>query len=202
MEPLRNPRHEKFAQCLFQGMSANRAYAEAGYSPHDGNCIRLRGNERIKERLAYLQGEASKSAKVTIESINRELDEAIAVAKGKHQAQAMVSASSMKAKLAGLLIERTEVGTPGSFDNLCSIPSIADKVLEELTEKFKPIDERDRQALIAMYQRHVEEARELIDSISARPITAERVDTRKLSTPWQQLETRSAPARLRGNGAG
>ena len=50
MEPLRNPRHEKFAQCLFQGMSANRAYAEAGYSPHDGNCIRLRGNERIKAR--------------------------------------------------------------------------------------------------------------------------------------------------------
>ena len=81
--------------------------------------------------------------------------------------------ASMKAKLAGLLIERTEVGAPGSFDNLCSIPSIADQVLEVLIEKFKPIDERIREALIAMYTRHIEEAQELIDAINARPITAE-----------------------------
>ena len=202
MEPLRNPRHERFAQCLFQGMSANRAYVEAGYSAHDGNCIRLRGNERIKERLAYLQGEAAKSAKVTIESINRELDEAIAVAKGKHQAQAMVSASSMKAKLAGLLIERTEVGAPGAFDGLTSTAAIADEVLNLLIEQFRPLDQNDRETLIAMYQRHIAEVQEFIDSINARPLVAERTDPRHLDRPWQQLTPRSAPARYKGNGAG
>ena len=198
---LANPRHERFVQALFEGETADAAYAKAGYKPNDGNCIRLKGNERVKARLAFLQAQAAKSAKITIESICEELSEATAVAKSKGQAQAMVSASALRAKLAGLMIERTEVGAPGSFDNLCSIPSIADKVLEELIEKFKPIDERDREALIAMYQRHIEEAQELIDGINARPITAERVDPRRLDRPWHELTPRSAPLRLRTNGA-
>src|SRR5690242_19026610 len=66
MEPLRSPRHAKFVQALFEGKPANRAYVEAGYAPHDGNCIRLRGNERIKARLAELQAAAAKSARITI----------------------------------------------------------------------------------------------------------------------------------------
>lgn len=169
MGPLRNQRHERFCLALAEGRSISESFTLAGYSRNTGNACRLNANESVRARVLELQTQTAANSKVTIESINRELDEAIAVAKGKHQAQAMVSASSMKAKLAGLLIERTEVGPPGSFDNLCSIPSIADKVLEQLIERFVPVDQGDRDALIAMYQRRIEEAQELIDAINARP---------------------------------
>ena len=205
MEPLRNPRHEKFAQCLFQGMSANRAYAEAGYSPHDGNCIRLRGNERIRERLAYLQSEAAKSAKITIESICEELSEATAVAKSKGQAQAMVSASALRAKLAGLLTEKIEIGAPGDFDNLTSTASIVDRVFERLIEQFKPVDEDDRQGFIALIERQLAEQQAYIDVINSRPLIASRVDARRLDVPWTEHEPSAPKSALRigykGNGS-
>jgi hypothetical protein len=204
MGPLRNPRHEKFVQALFQGMSANRAYAEAGYAPHDGNAIRLRGNERVCARLAELQGEAARSAKITIESICAELDEAVAVARSKSQAQAMVSASALKAKLAGLMTEKIEVGAPGAFDGLTSTAQIVDKELELLIGQFCPIDERDRQGLIKLHERHLKEAAEYIAVIKARPIVAERVDARHLDIPWQEREpyTPKSPLRIgyRSNG--
>ena len=52
--PLENPRHERFAQALFEGEPANAAYAKAGCRPHDGNCIRLSGNEGANARLVEL----------------------------------------------------------------------------------------------------------------------------------------------------
>jgi hypothetical protein len=48
MGTLTNPRHERFVQALFEGETADAAYAKAGYKPNDGNCIRLKGNERVQ----------------------------------------------------------------------------------------------------------------------------------------------------------
>jgi phage terminase small subunit len=76
MAILTNPRHERFAQALFEGKPANAAYEEAGYKPHDGNCIRLRGNERIKARLAELQAEIAKENVVSVGSLLAELESA------------------------------------------------------------------------------------------------------------------------------
>src|SRR5262245_51758913 len=140
MGPLRNPRHERFAKGLFEGLPASRAFAEAGYAPNDGNAIRLKGNERVKARLAELQGEAAANAKVTVQSICRELEEAIGVARSKGQAQAMVSASALKAKLNGLMTERIEVGAPGEFDGLETKAEIADRFFAILIERFLPVD--------------------------------------------------------------
>lgn len=109
MPPLENQRHERFCQALFEGKPANAAYQEAGYKPHDGNCIRLKGNERIKARVVELQTEAARSSAITVESICAELDAANAVAREKGQANAMVSASALRAKLAGLLKDRVEI---------------------------------------------------------------------------------------------
>ena len=55
MPPLANSRHEKFAQELAEGHSATEAYERAGYKPNYGNCIRLKGNERIVARVRELQ---------------------------------------------------------------------------------------------------------------------------------------------------
>jgi hypothetical protein len=158
----------------------------------------------VQSRLAELQSEAAANAEVTLQSILKELDQAIAVAKSKSQAQAMVSASGLKAKLSGLLTERIEIGKPGAFDGCTSMAAIADEVLERLIEQFRPIDERDRQGLIEMYQRHLKEAEEYVAAINARPIIASRVDPLNLSTPWTEHQPYApqSPARIgyRGNG--
>jgi len=38
-----NLRHERFAQALAQGKTANEAYALAGYKANDGSASRLKG---------------------------------------------------------------------------------------------------------------------------------------------------------------
>lgn len=136
-EPLRKPRHEKFVQGLLEGKPANRAYADAGYAPHDGNCIRLRGNERVKARLAELQAETAANAEVTLQTILADLVDAAAVAKSKGQGQALVSAAMAKAKLLGLDVQRIEVGGPGDFDGLDTTAACIDRALDLMAiEKF------------------------------------------------------------------
>jgi hypothetical protein len=187
-EPLRNPRHEMFVKGLLEGLPASRAFVEAGYAANDGNAIRLKGNERVQARLAELQREAARSAKITVETICAELDEASAVAKERGQAQAMVSASALRAKLAGLMVERVEVGNPGDFDGCETTPQIVDRMLAQLIEEFRPVDAQDRQALIDHMEEQYRETQEFLDAIRARPIVAERVDPRRLAPAWQQLK--------------
>ena len=55
-----------------------------------------------------------------------------------------------------------------------------------LVERFRPVDQRDRDALLALYQRHLDEVAALVASINARPILAERIDARHLDKPWSQ----------------
>ena len=76
MGPLGYPRHERFAQNLFEGMPASTAYQEAGYVPNDGNAIRLKGNERVQARLRELQEAVAKKTEVTVESLLAELEHA------------------------------------------------------------------------------------------------------------------------------
>lgn len=73
MPVLPNARHERFAQELAKGKSADEAYRAAGYKPHDGNAARLRGNERILSRVAEIQQRGAERAEVTVERIVREL---------------------------------------------------------------------------------------------------------------------------------
>jgi phage terminase small subunit len=69
MPILTNPRHEKFAQGLAQGKPATEAYQNAGYAPNDGNCIRLKGYERVRSRVAELQAAGAERAEVTLEGL-------------------------------------------------------------------------------------------------------------------------------------
>ena len=173
MPPLNNARHEAFARALFEGKSADEAFVIAGYKRNRGNASRLKANESVSRRLAELQAQAAKSAKITIGSICEELSEATAVAKSKGQAQAMVSASALRAKLAGLMVERVEVGAPGAFDGLTSTAQIVDGVLERLViERFLPVDAKDREGLIQLYERHLAEVDAYISAIQARRQTA------------------------------
>jgi hypothetical protein len=125
---LANQRHELFAQEIAKGKSATEAYVLAGYQPSRKNASRLRAKEDVVARLAELQAVTARSAEITIESICRELDEANAVARERGQAAAMVSASALRAKLAGLMVEKVEITSSidSDFDNCETHEDIAD----------------------------------------------------------------------------
>ena len=54
MPTLRNPKHEKFAQLVASGMTAQAAFTQAGY-PSPQNAPRLRNNELVAKRIEELQ---------------------------------------------------------------------------------------------------------------------------------------------------
>jgi hypothetical protein len=122
MAILPNPRHEKFAQALAEGKPASSAYEEAGYSPNDGNAVRLKGNEKIKSRVAELQGQGAERAVVTLQSLIAEADEIKAGALAKGHYSAAVSALTVKAKLSGHWVDRGEVRTTKVFKTISPVP--------------------------------------------------------------------------------
>jgi hypothetical protein len=107
----------------------------------------LKGNEKVAARVAELQEAAARKSEITIESICRELDEANAVAKERGQASAMVSASTLRAKLAGLMVEQRKVEVDNSdFSEGVTVEMMADQMLDGLTNaRWLPITDQDRQ---------------------------------------------------------
>jgi len=118
MPPLENPRWEHFAQELAKGKPASEAYVLAGYKANDGNAIRLKGNEKLLARVQELLSRSAARAEVTVVSILNELEEARKQAVEINQPSAAVSAIVAKAKVAGLIVDRKEVGKPGEFEGM------------------------------------------------------------------------------------
>lgn len=54
-EPLKNEKHEKFAQSLAEGKGVAESYVAAGYAPNEGNASRLKGTEKVAARVAALK---------------------------------------------------------------------------------------------------------------------------------------------------
>lgn len=143
--PLSNPRHERFAAIIAYGMKPNepwsqgRAYQLAGYNAKDagksGGSAEAAASRLLKkvqpilDRARELQAQVAKRKKVTIESIVDELEEARTVAKDNEQAAAMVAASAGKAKILGLVIDRTEQGKPGDFSHSHNQQDVAKALL-------------------------------------------------------------------------
>src|SRR5262245_44900012 len=113
MTALDNPRHELFAQEIAKGRSQREAYLAAGYvtksdNTTDAAASRLLSQVKVSNRIHELQSEAAKSTEVTVRSLIAEAERARSLAESKDQASAMVGAITLKARLAGLLIDRTE----------------------------------------------------------------------------------------------
>jgi hypothetical protein len=170
MPILENQRHELFAQELATGKSASEAYALAGFKESRKNASRLRAKEDVKARLAELQAVSARSTAITIESICAELDQANQVAMERGQAAAMVSASTLRAKLGGLMVEKVEIGPAGAFDEAETYSDLADKMLDEIKAMYRPVSDDDRQGLTALLESQGNELGEFLASIRARPI--------------------------------
>ena len=103
MPTLQNPRHERFAQELATGKSADAAYVSAGYRANRSNAARLSANQDIQKRVAEIQSLGAERAAITVETLIAETESARSKAMGeKGGAAAAVAAITTKAKLAGL----------------------------------------------------------------------------------------------------
>jgi phage terminase small subunit len=100
--------------------NASEAYRQTyNAGKMQNHVIKVKASELIRDgaggnvavTIKELQNENRKRHAVTVESLTNELDEARALAKTEGQAAAMVAASNGKAKLHGLLIDKTEVKT-------------------------------------------------------------------------------------------
>jgi hypothetical protein len=130
MPIILNSRREKFAQEYARGKSATEAMKNAGYSD-PRNSTRLKKNDEIRRRIEELQTAVAKNTVISIETICAELDEANQVAKERGQAAAMVSASTLRARLAGLLRDRVEISNTNQFNQCESMTELAEALLRE-----------------------------------------------------------------------
>lgn len=111
MPVLSNPRHERFAQELAKGKTADEAYVAAGYEENRCNASRLKSNDNIMGRVQELLGQSAKRAVITVESVTESLiriakaAESIGDAAGLSVARA---AHVDAAKINGLVIDRSE----------------------------------------------------------------------------------------------
>ena len=108
MAPLRNTKHERFAQELAEGKSMSEAYEAAGYKPNRSHASRLVAKGNIKGRVTELQDAAAAETQVTVESLINEAADIQRRATKAGQYSAAIAALIAKAKLAGRWVERAE----------------------------------------------------------------------------------------------
>jgi phage terminase small subunit len=119
MGELSNSRHEKFAQELAAGNSADASYEAAGYRKHRGNAARLSANEHVKNRVKEIQAVGAERAAVTVQSLIDEAEDArIKAMESPNGAAAAVSAITAKAKLAGLWREKVDQHSTGTVSTV------------------------------------------------------------------------------------
>jgi hypothetical protein len=109
---LSNPKHERFAQELAKGRTADAAYVEAGYKENRGNASTLKANQSIEARVLEIQNRAAIRTEITVADITARL---LAIAsKGEGATDApllsVARASLMDAaKLNGLVVDKSAV---------------------------------------------------------------------------------------------
>jgi hypothetical protein len=171
MAPLKNHRHELFCLALAEGKSAYAAYIAAGFVANDSNSIRLKQNPRVQARLAEIQAEAAKSTAITVASICRELDEANAIARQTGSAGAMVSASTLRAKLAGLLTEKikAEVTIENPYETAPNVDAACLMAAKDFADDTV-LNPQELATLAGMMREAADKMRSYVNSCRARPL--------------------------------
>jgi phage terminase small subunit len=105
---LPNARHERFAQELSSGKSADEAYVLAGFKHQRQNAHRLMTNDDVMRRIAELQARASAKLEVTLQWLMEKAEEARALAMEVKQTAGAVSAIKELGVLSGHRVEKRE----------------------------------------------------------------------------------------------
>ena len=119
MEKKLTPKQQKFVYAYLETNNACEAYRQA-YNTNNMSqkalgveAWRLMAHPVIALEIENGREEARKRHEVTLESITQELDEARVLGIAEKQVSAAISASMGKAKLHGLVIERSNVNLMG-----------------------------------------------------------------------------------------
>lgn len=134
--PLKNARHERFAQELAKGKSQVDAYQAAGYKPDRGAATRLSANVSVAARTDELKGRAAEKVVVTIENLTQRLLAIAAKGEGAKDAPllSVARASIMDAaKLNGLIVDKIKHGL-----DLSNATDEELEVLERLLSRSAP----------------------------------------------------------------
>lgn len=132
MPPLDNPRHERFAQELAKGKSADESYTSAGYKANRGNASTLKANQNVIDRVAEILDRGAVRAEITVESLIAEAEEVRAKALSTGQLSAALQAIREKGVLSDVRIERGEKGAPGEFAGVDSAASLKEAIAARL----------------------------------------------------------------------
>jgi hypothetical protein len=157
MPALPNPRHERFAQLFFAGLSdgitQHEAYIAAGYSPSNkahakSSASRLMSTivNRVRELQQEQQQRLQPKLDISRERVGRNLDEASRMAKHAGDARGIVSAELGLAKVFGLDEELTS--DKPNWSSTQSMHDIGKQLLEGMG-LHDPDDDSIRQAIEA-----------------------------------------------------
>lgn len=130
--PLKNARHERFAQELAKGKSQEDAYAAAGYNPSRSAASRLAADVNICQRLAELTERVAEKTVLSVAALTDRLMKIADVAEltgvetdeetgkvvgssSKHL-NVMRAAIMDAAKLNGMVIDKAKVDMAGGFN--------------------------------------------------------------------------------------
>ena len=110
IEPELSPAHQRFVAEYLIDCNATRAAIRAGYAPRSASSTgsRLLSNPDIAADIARRQAEIAEQSEISVKSLLAEAEGARAVAEAAGNGSAMVAAVALKAKIAGLLVERVE----------------------------------------------------------------------------------------------
>lgn len=116
-------KQEAFCQAIVSGMSQADAY-RAAYNASNMkppsvqvNASKLMANAKVALRVKELRAPVMEELRYDLKAAMEEAKEAFEVAKRKENGGAMVAAATLRAKLNGLLVDRSEIRT-GPLDNL------------------------------------------------------------------------------------
>src|SRR5262245_4973929 len=145
MPALPNPRHERYAQLIVEGLangdskpySQSRAYIAAGYTARDGDrnhrsaqASSSRLLSRVIQRVRELQQMGAKNAVESVEKMARELNEIQYEARADKAHAAAVSAVLGKARLLNIMPD--EPPKPIDFAQAKSMQDIGRKLLQSV----------------------------------------------------------------------
>jgi hypothetical protein len=178
MPALANPRWERFAQAIVEGLangdrkpySQGRAYIAAGYTAKDqgkrggsAECAASRLLNRVKpiiDRVRELQAIAARNAAETAEKMARELNEIQYEARADKAHAAAVSAVLGKARILNIIPE--ESAKPIDFTRADSMQDIGRKLLQSVG--FKEPDDVSIQAAIEANDAFIDRLQQIRDS--------------------------------------
>lgn len=104
------PKQAAFCREYLLDFNGTQAAMRAGYSERTAQeqASRLLSKDMVRSEIARLQEQAAAVANVTLDSLLREVEDARAMARQRENAAAMVAATTLKAKLTGHFIDKTE----------------------------------------------------------------------------------------------